>query len=286
MSILVVGSSGFLGSRLIAKLAETGVKAIGVSSTDGTGIKPETGILPESFTVPMGTSTVVYMAQSPRYREPGEMSHVIAVNVLSAVRAAVAARSARVKRFVYLSTGTVYAPSFCPLTENAPLLGVDCYSMSKIHGEEALQLFRNDMDVHIVRPFGVYGPGQKGRLVPNIISSIKAGRPITLQARRDQTNDIDGLRISLCYVEDAVNILTHVVTCGGPPCLNLAGEEAPTIRYIATLLGEILQRTPTFMSDEIFRKFDLIADISLLRQSQSIKFSSLRDGLASMAAHG
>lgn len=271
-----------MGSHLMQGLTAEGMRALGSSSSDGTGIDPATGLLPVDYRVPSGTAAVVYMAQSPRYREPDQASHVLAVNVLSAVRAAVAARAAGVQRFIYLSTGTVYAPSFQPLAEDAAIRYADWYGLSKIQGEQAVQMFRADMDVHVVRPFGVYGPQQRGRLVPNLIDSIRAGRPITLQGRQDVPGDADGLRISLCHVQDATRILMHLVRHGGPPCLNLAGEQASSIRSLAVLLGELLGREPVLTPAPTFRSFDLVADTGLLRQNQPLVFTPLRQGLASL----
>jgi UDP-glucose 4-epimerase len=282
MSTLVIGSTGYMGRHLMAGLAAAGMPAVGASSSDGTGIHPDTGLLPDGFSVAVGVSTVVYMAQSPRYRDSDQASHVLAVNMVSAVRAAVAARKAGARRLIYLSTGTVYAPSFDPLAEDAPVRGADWYSLSKIQGEQAVQMFRDDMDVHVVRPFGVYGPGQTGRLVPNLMASIREGRTITLQGRRDAPDDADGLRISLCHVDDATRILIHLIQQGGAACLNLAGEQAASIRTLATLLGELLGCPPVLASATAFRNFDLVANIGLLRQIQPMAFTPLRQGLATL----
>ncbi len=94
------------------------------------------------------------------------------VNVHSAVAIAEHARRAGAKRFVYASTGNVYAAGFAPFSEAAPVRRDDWYALSKVHAEEALALFRPQLDVVIARLFGVYGPGQKGRLVPNLLASV------------------------------------------------------------------------------------------------------------------
>ena len=282
MRTLVIGSTGYMGRHLMAGLAAAGMPAVGASSSDGTGIRPDTGLLPEGFAVPDGTGAVVYMAQSPRYRDPDQAHHVLAVNVVSAVRAAVAARKAGVLRFIYVSTGTVYAPSFDPLDEDASVLGADWYSLSKIQGEQAVQMFRSDMEVHVVRPFGVYGPNQTGRLIPSLIESIKAGRPITLQPRQDNSKDNEGLRISLCHIDDATKILINLINFGGPACINLAGEHAIPIRTLATSLGALLSLPPVFKETNTFRHFDLVADINLLRKTWNVGFTPLSKGLETL----
>ena len=285
MKVLVVGSGGYMGQHLMTGLAAIGVDGIGVSSGDGSGIDPATGLFPASFDVSPDTSTVVYMAQSPRYRQvPEEAAHVLAVNTLSAVRAAISARAAGVQRFIYVSTGTVYAPSFSPITEDATVRRDNWYALSKLHGEEALSLFRPDMEVIVVRPFGVYGPGQTGRLVPNLINSVTSGRPVTLRPRPTVSDDRDGLRISLCYIDDATSILLRLIRDGGPACLNLAGLEALSIRSMAEAVGGLVGRSAIFELSTSLRDSDLIADVRLLVDALSPKFTSFRDGLAKVIA--
>ncbi len=283
MSVLVIGSGGYMGSHLMDALNAQGMNAIGASSSNGYGIDPVSGILPENFLISPHTSTVVYMAQSPRFRQvPEESAHVLAVNVYSATRAAILARAAGVKRFIYISTGTVYAPSFLPIKEGAPVRRDGWYALSKLQGEEALNLFRQDMEVVIVRPFGVYGPRQEGRLVGNLLNSVLKGLPITLQGRLDDPNDKDGLKISLCYIEDATRALLEIICNGGDSIINLAGMEAYSVRTIANKLGLLVDRNPKFEFSKSVRDSDLIADVSILRKYAPFNFTKIDEGLSKL----
>lgn len=283
MKVLVIGSGGYMGRHLMKELVFEQCDAVGASTTDGTGIDPTTGLLPENFSIPPGTQVVVYMAQSPYFRHvPEQASHVMAVNTISAVRCAVAARAAGVSRYIYISTGTVYAPSFAPLTENALVRRDNWYVLSKLHGEEALSLFRQDMEVIVVRPFGVYGPEQRGRLIPNLIESIKAGKPVSLQSRVDDPDDREGLKISLCHVDDATKILHFLVRHGGPQCLNLAGTEVLSVRSMATAISGVLNCEPVFQVVLNSRDTDLIADTRRLCETVKISFTNFHTGLISM----
>jgi UDP-glucose 4-epimerase len=280
MKVLVIGSGGYMGRHLMRALAKEGIETVGASTANGSGINPTTGLLPDNFLVAADTTAVVYMAQSPRYRQvPEQASHVLAVNTLSAIRAAIAARTAGVTRFIYLSTGTVYAPCFEPLVEGAPVRRDSWYVLSKLHGEEALSLFRQDMEVIVVRPFGVYGPEQQGRLVSNLIHSVRNHKPITLQSRLGDSENRDGLKISLCYIDDATGILLSLVQNGGPACLNLAGIEALSIRSMAESIGCLIDRSPEFVPGIAPRDSDLIADTRLLCSSVPISFTSFAVGL-------
>lgn len=280
MKVMVIGSGGYMGRHLLTALTSHGHDVLARSSADGSGISAISGLLPDNFSIPRQTDAVVYLAQSPYFRQvPDRADHLMAVNALSAVRAAVLAREAGAKRFVYVSTGTIYAPSFDPLPEVASVRRDGWYPLSKLHGEESLNLFREDLDVIIVRPFGVYGAHQQARLVPNLIESVLGGRPITLQRRLGSDTDDGGLRISLCYIDDASRVIMHLATQGGPSLLNLAGLESPSVRELAELIGHIANRRPVFVDAPTRRDTDLIADTSLLIANFPGPFTNIRRGL-------
>jgi nucleoside-diphosphate-sugar epimerase len=253
---------------------------LATSSRDGTGLEPVSGLLPEAFRVPDGTEAVVYLAASPSYRDaPRTAPHLFAVNVFSAIVAAEHARRAGAKRFVYASTGNVYAPSFAPLCETAEVRRDDWYALSKLQAEEALALFRPRLEVMIARLFGVYGPGQKGRLVPNLATATGEGRPIELLGHPHDPGDQAGLRISLCYVDDAVQILARLALEGGPACLNVAGDEVLSVRSIADALGRRMGKMPRFELRRAARASDLIADIGLLKREFEPRFTPFEQGI-------
>jgi len=285
LKVLVIGSNGFLGRHLCAGFAASGIAVTRSSTTDGSGMDPNSGLLPADYTVAPDTDAVVYLAQSPHTSHvPEKADHLLAVNVVSAVRAAELARIAGVRRFVYASTGTVYGPSFAPLRETDPLRRDNWYALSKIQAEEALALFGNAMEVTSVRIFGLYGPGQTGRLIPNLIRSVAESRPVTLARRHDSQEPDGGLRISLLHVSDAVAALRVLLDQTGLPVVNLASDEAPSIREIAETIGEHLCVTPVFQDAPHARPGDLIADISLLRRAVRLPFIRLRAGLTGIVA--
>jgi nucleoside-diphosphate-sugar epimerase len=135
------------------------------------------------------------------------------------------------------------------------------------------------MEVVITRPFGVYGAGQTGRLIPNMIRSIAEGKEIELQKNPVTPADVDGLKISLCHIEDAVAIYRMLISKGGPPCLNVAGEAPFSIREIAATIGRLLGVDVRYKVADTARDTDLIADTTRLTSYCSISFKSLEYGL-------
>jgi nucleoside-diphosphate-sugar epimerase len=282
--ICIVGANGYVGRALTVSLRQTGADVLALSSSDGTGINPVTGLLPKELQLD-GVETVVYAAQSPHYRQMPDMAwHLQAVNCVSAVRAATAAVQAGAKRFVYLSTGTVYAPSFEPLNESAPVSGSQWYPLSKLQGEHSVSMLANCLDVHLVRIFAIYGPEQTDKLVPRLCASVDEGRQLTLSFRQAGQPD-GGLRLNPCYIDDAVRALTDLAHRGGPRVMNLAGPQVVSVRDIAETWARLRGRQVLLVPDRAIRPFDLIADDSLLRAWAGRPFLSVDEGLARMAAH-
>ncbi len=279
MRVLIVGCGGFIGENLLRFLASVGFDVQGVSSTDGTGINPDSGLLTPGFSVPDATDAVFYLAQSPHHRQRQMAGHVMAVNVLSAVQIASLARDAGVKNFIYASTGNVYQPSFQPLAEHDPVRTDNWYSLSKVQAEQALMLFAGEMEVTSVRLFGVYGPGQTGRLIPNLIESVRTRREIVLEKNPHAADDEDGLRISLCHVEDVVRILYGLLSMPKVPCINVAGDEAVSIRDIARSIGEVLSIEPVLQLSQRQRGMNLIADTTRLKKLLNPGFIAFKTGI-------
>jgi nucleoside-diphosphate-sugar epimerase len=90
--------------------------------------------------------------------------------------------------------------------------------------------------------------------------------------------DNGGLRISLCYIDDATDILTRLVREGGPACLNLAGPEAVALRSIAEAAGTVFGRSPVFEVASLPRDTDLIADTRNLVRALAPRLTSFKDG--------
>jgi UDP-glucose 4-epimerase len=270
---LVVGAGGFIGGHLLARLRASGAEIYATSSKTQTGLDAATGMLMPDFVIPAGTDAVYYLAASPAHREGYSLaSHLFAVNTLGAVAVASKAVAAGAHRFVYASTGNVYAPSFAPLPESAPVRRDDWYALSKLHAEEALALFRPKIDVIVARLFGVYGPGQSNRLVPNLIESVHAGRTVTAQRNPCDPGDKSGLRVSLCHVEDVVAILARLGAEGGPACINVASDEVVSVRRLAETAGALLGREAIVVAGDTPRQFDLIADTALLHSTLDHSF--------------
>jgi nucleoside-diphosphate-sugar epimerase len=276
----VIGASGFIGRAVVARLIVDGADVLSFSSHLNSIFKPLTGIIAENFDLPSDVDGIIYLSQSPYYRQvPDTIGHLWGVNVVSALRVAELARKRGVQCFIYASTGNVYSPGFLPHKENDSLRRDDWYALSKVHAEEGLSLYRSDLSTMAVRIFGVYGPGQTDKLVPNLAKSILAGQAIKLAPHPCDAEDSGGLRISLSYIDDVVDVLLQLIEKPGPEVINLAGPEVLSIKDIAEQIGKQCGVMPIFEFAHRSRSFDLVADVSRLLEVCSPRFTPFSEGV-------
>jgi nucleoside-diphosphate-sugar epimerase len=128
------------------------------------------------------------------------------VNVEGTLNLARQAAAAGVKRFIFVSSikvngeGTVIG---CPFTADAPPAPVDPYGISKLEAEQGLQALAAEtgMEVVIIRPVLVYGPGVKANFL-SMMSWLNRGLPLPLGAI--------GNKRSLVALDNLVDL---IVTC-------------------------------------------------------------------------
>ena len=173
MRVLVTGATGFTGGHLARALRSRGytVRAL-VRDMDRArdlstaGIEVVAGDLRDTTTLSraVAEADVVYHIAA-LYREAGLPSDTYrAVNALAVRGLIEAAAAARVRRVVHCSTVGVHGDiEHPPANEDAPLRPGDVYQRTKLEGERVARdaAARLGIEVTIVRPTGIYGPGDR-----------------------------------------------------------------------------------------------------------------------------
>ena len=109
-----------------------------------------------------------------------------------------------------------------------------CYDESKRMAETlAMTYFRiYGSPVKIIRPFNVYGPGQRlddGRIIPSLMSAAYHRRPIVLYSDGQATR-------SFCYVRDAIRgMLLILVSTAAGEAFNVGNDEEISIAAVARI---------------------------------------------------
>jgi len=269
-SILISGIQGLLGRRLTSTLNDKGFVIHGIAR--GNTLAPISSIqyltidLASDWSfesLPKQCDAVIHLAQSASFRDfPNSALDVFKVNIESTARLLDYARQAGVKKFIYASSGGVYGNGAQAFKENSPIVPpgqLGYYLGSKACGEVLVQSYASVFDVVVVRPFFIYGLGQKrSMLIPRLFDLVATGKPIILQGD-------NGIRINPIHVNDAASAVAAAIHLNESATFNIGGPEVLSIRDICEIMGRYLGVEPVF-EQQPSESNDLIADISAMRR--------------------
>lgn len=248
MSIIITGATGFIGSALLSHFKKNTELDIYVPTRGEAGIRDGVNYLScdlskKGFTscFPTNIDTIVHLAQSKNYREfPEEANDIYNINVGSTHELLEWSRLNSVNKFILASSGNVYKCSSMPLSEEAACFPLDYYGRTKLIAELLAESYKDFFNVRIIRIFGVYGPGQTGMLVSNIIERVKNNEQVTLG------QDL-GLEFTPLYIDDCVNMIYKVLINEGKHTIyNLCGSEKVNLVSLAEEIGLALGIRPKF----------------------------------------
>jgi nucleoside-diphosphate-sugar epimerase len=269
MRILITGGTGFVGSTLGPRLIAAGHELFSVcrpgsSVAFGETVVWDAGSLAETSTFPEAIDVVIHLAQSRSYRNfPADSREMFNVNIGMTMSLLQWAAQSTVKQFCLVSSGTVYEPFTGSLQEDAAVAPRGFLGASKLASEIIAWPFSGLFKLNILRLFFPYGPGQRDRLIPDLIRRIRNGEAVQVTANGE------GMRLVPTFVEDIADVFLASVESSWTGTVNVATPEALSIREIAELIGqglgvqpklEILERTSIDVLPDLDRlasRFDL-----------------------------
>lgn len=193
MKIAVSGSDGFLGCYVCALLEQKGHRIVRIDLTQGVDFSDPESVknIPEVECF-IHLANLVYVPGS--YEKPAlyyRVNYMTTLNALEVCRRDKA-------HMVYVSSYVYGSPKYLPVDEKHPVDPFNPYAQTKVICEKLCEGYHRDfgVSVSVIRPFNLYGVGQKGKLlIPEIFEQIKRGeKDIHLKAaspKRDYVNVID-----------------------------------------------------------------------------------------------
>jgi nucleoside-diphosphate-sugar epimerase len=220
---------------------------------------------------------IIHLAQSRHYREfPEHAKDIFDVNVDGTFQLLEYARQAGVKCFIFASSGGVYGYSYERFFETDPVNPLNFYLSSKYTAELLLANYQPYFKTIVLRFFFVYGPGQKGMLIPNLLSKVLKGELITIEGN-------PGFRINPICIEDAIRVFEPALNLYASTLFNIAGDEAVTLTDLVNLIGEAAERQPQIHYRANHVSGDLIGDNERMKEVlKVVPEVSLREGLRGM----
>ena len=177
MKILVTGGTGFTGSHLVRRLLEKGHEVLVLDNQRGLfyddleklGARLTVGSVTDEALLKSlipGCEVIYHLAAA--FRKVNLPKSVYwDVNVDGMRTLLRIAQAEKVGKVVYCSTQGVHGNvDHPPGDETTPIEPEDYYQYTKYEGEKVAQKFiRDGMDITILRPTAIYGPGDPGRFL-------------------------------------------------------------------------------------------------------------------------
>ena len=242
MRVAVAGSDGFVGTKVCEQLEAKGHEVVRIDITRGFDLCDNTIIDKiDPIDCFVHLANLVFVPGS--YAEPEKYYRI---NYLTTLNALEICRKHNAK-LIYASSYIYGAPQYLPVDEIHPICPFNPYAQTKVICEKLCEGYYRDfkVKVSILRPFNIYGVGQKGNLlIPEIIGQLKEGRDtIELKAsspRRDYINveDVAGAFVACTEDKNDYNIY------------NVCSGESISVRELTEIINKHLRKKVQFNFSE------------------------------------
>lgn len=221
--ILVLGSSGFIGSHLMEALDN----AVGFDLKSYQDIRD----FEQLYSYMKGVDVVVHLAAqtsiAQAWDDPKELySH----NITGTVNVIQAAIKAKVKKVLYASSASVYEPTSNP------------YAVSKYTCEQLFETHKDQIQSVGMRFMNVYGKGQNrdyGTVIPAFYDGIKSKKGIKIFGDGKQTRDY-------IHVSDIVRFIQLAINTDIKPkhlVLDVGTGKSVSVNKLANMFQKLMNKT-------------------------------------------
>ena len=254
---LITGGAGFIGAHIVKRLVGEGavVRVVDNLSTGQVArletlrcsieyVEADLADNLVSDEVVKDVDYVLHQAAIPSVqRSVRDPIGTNRANVTATLNLLESCRKAKVRRFVYAASSSVYGDTeVLPKSEEMPPNPLSPYALQKLAGEHYCKLYYSlyGLETVCLRYFNVFGPGQDphseySAVIPKFISKLLINELITVYGDGEQSRDFT-------YVENVVdaNLLALQATKACGKVLNVGCGERITLNTLIQLLEEIV----------------------------------------------
>jgi nucleoside-diphosphate-sugar epimerase len=211
MKILVTGSSGFLGRELVSELKKKKYFVIEYSESNGKNILNR-----KKLAINMkGVDVVVHLAAIL----DNDNSQIEKINIQGTKNVVEEAIKAKVKKFIFMSSTSVYGVSKKYLDEKSEVNPIDSYGRTKYEAEQIVLNHQEEINVNVIRSALLFGANNYWR---GLFKLLKKNYPLPCSGKNI---------FQIIYVKELVRIIILVIKKGESGEIFLAaGKEKWTLK--------------------------------------------------------
>jgi nucleoside-diphosphate-sugar epimerase len=274
MKVLIIGGSGFIGSRLVETLQESG-HIVRIFDKNPSRNWPDLVTLGDvrdldALEHSLDDIELIYNLAAEHRDDVTPVSLYYDVNVGGAKNIVAAAAKKNVNKIIFTSTVAVYGLNQVNPDESFNVMPFNDYGHSKLKAEEVFRKWvshHKNRSLTIIRPVVIYGEGNRGN-VYNLIKQIQSRNFIMVG---DGNN-----RKSMAYVGNIVNFLLQASSFeDGSFLYNFADKHDLTVNELVEFLQEAMDsktknlKLPYLLGLTGGYGFDLLSKITRKKYSVS-----------------
>lgn len=241
--VLLTGATGLIGSELLAMLiGEYECWVVGrkkcITHESIHFIEQDLGEDFNFTAFPRELDYIVHLAQGDGHNDfPNCAKTVFNVNVKGMMQLLDYGVKAKIKKFLFASTGGVYDNTGEPMPEDSVSLpqNLSFYQSTKLCSEILTQSYSQFYTIIAFRFYFVYGEGQKNKMLfPRLIDQIKLGQTIKIGSLND-------IKLNPIYKSDAAYcVYLAMKNIMNTNAFNIAGDETVYMSEIVNKMAQLL----------------------------------------------
>jgi nucleoside-diphosphate-sugar epimerase len=273
--VLVLGGTGFLGSRIVRELCGRGVEARAYGSAD-VDLRRFESLKVLDDQIDADTVLIFASALTP---DKGSTLEALHDNFTMAASVGRYLETRSIGLCVYISSDAVYPLRDNPVRESSPIEPANYYALAKYCGERILarQAEIKGLPLLNLRSTALYGPGDPhGSYGPNsFMRSLLKDRTVRLFGRGEELRDH-------LHVDDAARLTCDLIAARAAGTFNLATGRSQSFSDVVDVMRQVVpqsfeveylpRRAPV-----THRHFDIAR---LFLQVPGFRFTSLEQGLS------
>lgn len=226
LNIAVTGSGGFIGKKIMS-LAHGELRFFPLQIRElMSGHELQSTTTVPDHVIHLAAKTFV----PDSWKKPGEFYQV---NVMGTQAVLDYCRQHQCG-MTYVSSYVYGIPQYLPVDEKHPIAPNTPYNHSKLMGEELCEFYHRyyHLDVAVLRPFNIYGPGQDASfLIPRIVTQALSADKVELQNLEPKRDYL--------YIDDLIDALIATIKYKGFGRFNIGSGNSVSVKEVAEWVLQI-----------------------------------------------